>query len=482
MAGEVFQSLARPDTRRPGEGAGTPVPHSLPHRRRCIVHPPRPHRARDTPSWSGRARSDVQRTDGHHRPTRTAGVHVCKASPDGVVGTGLPPSSFGHPSRRRTPDRRLQCRRRSRCSHRVTTTTRHSGRSRRGRPFGPGPRPDPGRGRRGRAQGLVALHPDLLRPARRQACRGSRRAGARAVRRGVRAAEAAALVDPRPGPPLHDVGLHHPADGLHRGLRRAVRRGLPHPADRALGGPGLPAGLHRDHGADLDHRLRDHAHPAGPGAPRADLPLLRLPHRRRVADPLPHLLRRLDAVRLPRRLLRGRQPALRVGRLGLDRHRVPLLRAVAGDALRARDRLPHAPHRRGADLPRGGALLEAPPHLHRADQRLGEAHAQGARGPAAPRARGQADRLRGSARGGVLRSRQDRGLHLEGHARLRDLHRVRSLPEPVPGVEHRQAALAEAADHGPARPHVREGAVHDRRQGHAGRGCGHPGRHHERRR
>ena len=31
---------------------------------------------------------------------------------------------------------------------------------------------------------------------------------------------------------------------------------------------------------------------------------------------------------------------------------------------------------------------------------------------------------------------------LEGPARLRDLHRVRPLPGPVPGLEHREAALA----------------------------------------
>ena len=151
-------------------------------------------------------------------------------------------------------------------------------------------------------------------------------------------------------------------------------------------------------------------------------------------------------------------------------------RAVADDAVRPRDGLPAAPHRRRAGLPRPGALLEAPAHLHRADQRLRQAPAQGARPAAAPRARGQADRLRGSARGGLVRSRQDRGLHVEGHARLRDVHRVRPLPVAVPRVEHRQAALAEAADHGPARPHAREGAVHDRRQGHARRGRRRPRR------
>ena len=68
-------------------------------------------------------------------------------------------------------------------------------------------------------------------------------------------------------------------------------------------------------------------------------------------------------------------------------------------------------------------------------------------------------------RGRRLRARQDRGLHLEGDARLRDLHRVRALPGPVPGVEHRQAAVAQAGDHGSARPPVREGAGHPRSAG-----------------
>ena len=40
-------------------------------------------------------------------------------------------------------------------------------------------------------------------------------------------------------------------------------------------------------------------------------------------------------------------------------------------------------------------------------------------------------------------------------ARRDDVHRVRTLPEPVPRVEHRQAAVSEAADHGHPRPPVR---------------------------
>ena len=66
------------------------------------------------------------------------------------------------------------------------------------------------------------------------------------------------------------------------------------------------------------------------------------------------------------------------------------------------------------------------------------------------------------------RHRLDRGLLLEGDARLRDLHRVRPLPVAVPGVEHREAALSQDADHEAARPRVREGAVHPGRRGRPG--------------
>ena len=38
-----------------------------------------------------------------------------------------------------------------------------------------------------------------------------------------------------------------------------------------------------------------------------------------------------------------------------------------------------------------------------------------------------------------------RAVHLEGAARLLHLHRVRPVPVAVPGLEHRQAAVAEAA-------------------------------------
>ena len=46
-------------------------------------------------------------------------------------------------------------------------------------------------------------------------------------------------------------------------------------------------------------------------------------------------------------------------------------------------------------------------------------------------------------------------LSLEAAARHPDLHRVRAVPVGVPGVEHRQAAVPEAADHGAARQPLR---------------------------
>ena len=87
-----------------------------------------------------------------------------------------------------------------------------------------------------------------------------------------------------------------------------------------------------------------------------------------------------------------------------------------------------------------------------------------ARPAAADGVRRQADRLRGSRRGRGVRPRQDRGLHLEGLPRLHHVHRVRSLPVAVPGVEHRKAVVAQARDHEPARPHVRQGALHPGRE------------------
>ncbi len=89
----------------------------------------------------------------------------------------------------------------------------------------------------------------------------------------------------------------------------------------------------------------------------------------------------------------------------------------------------------------------------------GHSFGDGARAAAADAQRRRADRLRGSGRGRPDRRRRGRALHLEGVAGLLDLHRVRPLPVAVPGVEHRQAVVAEAAGDGSAVASVRKGAL-----------------------
>ena len=98
-----------------------------------------------------------------------------------------------------------------------------------------------------------------------------------------------------------------------------------------------------------------------------------------------------------------------------------------------------------------------PRALGAAKPMMNDGKAADPRGPGGPR------------RGLQARRRRCRGLLLEGHPRLRDVHRVRSLPGPVPGVEHREAPVAQADDHGAARPHARQGAVPAGRRGQAGR-------------
>ena len=137
----------------------------------------------------------------------------------------------------------------------------------------------------------------------------------------------------------------------------------------------------------------------------------------------------------------------------------------------ARGRRAAPPHRRDARVPRHRAELQAPAHLRGAAERA-------LRPPPGRPGRGQAAHLGGQAghprrhrrpgREHHARHRLDRGLLLEGHARLRDLHRVRTLPVAVPRVEHREAALSQDADHEPPRPRVREGAVPPGRRGRSG--------------
>ena len=234
-----------------------------------------------------------------------------------------------------------------------------------------------------------------------------------------------------------------------------------HPAGRALGGPRLRPGHHRAARAVRPRDLRDHPVEGltGPQGPR--VPLQGLPHRRRLADPVHDRQRPLDDVLLPRRRLRRREPALRQRRLRLQGRRAGLRehpqRAHAGVG---RDRRPVGPHRRHARLPDHRRLLQAHAHLHRAAEHHLRAQARRPRPAAADAVRRQDPGLRGGRpRGRHLRPVQDRGLHLEGLPRLRHLHRVRALPVAVPGLEHRQAALAEDGHPRAARPRVRQGAV-----------------------
>ncbi len=292
--------------------------------------------------------------------------------------------------------------------------------------------------------------------------------------RGLRSAQAVEVVDPRPGPFLHHVGLLHPADRLHRGLRTAVPGQLPHPDHRALGRTRLPAGLLRDRRVPRHRHFRRHPSDAQPARDRPLVAVLRLPHRRRLAGAVHDLQRRLHLRVRARSRGQQRHAALRQRRLP-----VPTVRrhpAAAGPPRQRNHRNdgPAAAHRGDAGVPDHRAALQAHAHLHGADQRHLQAAAQRPRPAAATGIRRQADRLRKPARRRAIRSRQGRGLQLERHAGLRHLYRVRALPVAVPGVEHRKAALAQARHHGPARPLDGQGALHPGPEGespreHAGR-------------
>ena len=168
---------------------------------------------------------------------------------------------------------------------------------------------------------------------------------------------------------------------------------------------------------------------------------------------------------LPRRRGEHREPAIRQGCILLAWHgSLPHpLGHTANEWIETVALLAHI----GVDagVPAHRAALQAPAHRPGTDQRHVQAAAQRSGPAAAVESQGQADRLRGSRRGRRAGSWQDRGLHVEGLPRLHDLHRVRSVPVAVPGVEHRQAAVSQARDHEPARPHVRQGALHPGRQG-----------------
>ena len=129
---------------------------------------------------------------------------------------------------------------------------------------------------------------------------------------------------------------------------------------------------------------------------------------------------------------------------------------------RRRHRGPRARLRVGAradhpQLPRLPAALQAPAHRDRGVQRLLHSHARTRATRAAP--------LRRARGGDALRRRHGGRPHLEADTRHLLLHRVRALPGRLPRLDHRQGAVAEAADHGPARPGLRGGAQADPRRG-----------------
>ena len=206
-----------------------------------------------------------------------------------------------------------------------------------------------------------------------------------------------------------------------------------------------------------------------PEQPRQGGPLvavLRLAHLRRLAGPVHDLHGRRDAAVLPRRQDQRRAAAEGMNGAFASQRVASRPRAARRDRQRlAADPRPLGARRGHPRLPADRAAQQAPAHLRRPDQRVLLAPPRRPRAAAGDVLRHREDRLRGPRRRRHLRPRPDRGLHLEGPAGHGDLHRVRSLPEPVPGVEHREAAEPEAHDHEPARPRLHQGAVH---HGHAG--------------
>ena len=216
---------------------------------------------------------------------------------------------------------------------------------------------------------------------------------------------------------------------------------------------GFARGLLRRRRAGRHRHVRGPADPQRAGPPAARVPLLRLAHPRGLGDPRDDLAGRRDAAALPGGA--GQHRGLPVRR----QSRWAFASWASGPAAGARsartptrcieDGLPARQHRGDPRLPGDRRLLQAPAHRAGPDQRRDQAGAGRARRAAAGhRRQGRAGRLLRPGepgRGPGLRPRQGRGLHLEGHARLRHLHRVRAVPVAVPGVEHRQAAVARSS-------------------------------------
>jgi hypothetical protein len=129
----------------------------------------------------------------------------------------------------------------------------------------------------------------------------------------------------------------------------------------------------------------------------------------------------------------------------------PSPRSAPGTATGPGDGVPAPEHRLHHRLPGLPLLFEAPAHLPGPHQR-GRLAAAGGPGAALHDARhGHGERLRGHR----LRGRPHRGPELEAAARHPHLHRVRAVPGRLPGLEHGQAAVAQAPDHGAARQPLR---------------------------
>ena len=156
---------------------------------------------------------------------------------------------------------------------------------------------------------------------------------------------------------------------------------------------------------------------------------------------------------------------LRLGRLRLPHRGQAPGPARCRHELGAGDRLLAPQHRHHLGLHRLRLVLQAPAHLLCADQHRLLAPPAGPRRPLQHARHGHGERRRGHR----VRCGGDRPLHLEADARLLHMHRVRTMPVGLPRLDDGQAALAEAAHHGPARQHVRLGHPAPHRRGRADR-------------
>src|SRR5262245_59513961 len=251
------------------------------------------------------------------------------------------------------------------------------------------------------------------------------RAGRARGDRGPRAAQAlpAAPAGADARPDL--LGLPRPADHDRRGRGAADRPGVRAPADRQLGVARARPGRVRG------RQARRHRDRAGPPAGPAARTLRGEPPDGGLPDPRPDLLDRPHAV--PRAGRAGR-PGLRA-RLVVDpRVHVRLLPVhldVGGLAADLHVALPLAPHGPDPGVPRLHRILQAPAHRHQRDQRLPVEH------EAARHARAAADRPGGCRWRRVPGRRHGYRPHPQGAPGSVRVHRMRTVSERVPRLEHR---------------------------------------------